>query len=430
MTNPLGSPWIPFLILPGLVLATRLNQSRWTSPGVFAPLLWSLYVFLPLWLAPEYPVSALGVWIIVALIGCFVLGTILVEGRESGRYFKVVLTPSGMKSVRRWMLLLSAVSFVGALSAFVKAVGEYGLDYSASGLFAVGHFLSVERYSGEQTPFIVRILITWVFPAAILGGISYSNSHSFKQRLLCFVPLIPAFTFSIVQAAKALTLVSVAMGLSGYLAMRMKSSGARLLVTRRAILITGATLAIGLSFFIGVDALRSHTQKDEDVQVTTDLERVKSTSLGYLAVFSSWANESDSAFHLSFGQYTFGGLLEAAGIHTRQLGIYTKMVSLDEDSNIYTAFRGLIEDFSFPGALVACILAGYIAGYAYRNFASDHAVKHAVVLAAFYAYLIWSPIGSVFVYNGPILALLVAAFVLHRVVSRSEESLLPAQVTL
>ena len=152
-----------------------------------------------------------------------------------------------------------------------------------------------------------------------------------------------------------------------------------------------------------------------------DWDRAKSSTLGYLAVFSHWADSREGPGTLQFelGAYTFGGVFEVSGIHPRQVGVYSESVSLQgDDSNIYTAFRGFIDDFSLPGAAIFCFAAGLLAGCAYRNSLQGRETW-TLGLAGFYAFLLWSPLGSLFVYNGPILALLVGLFALRKWTKRS-----------
>lgn len=415
MSNFLASPWIPTLVLLCVAAAARFFQRSWFAPSAFAPTIWFVYLFLPLALAPEYRVSALAVWLIVLLIVCMTIGAALAEAqlpRSSANWMPAVVA----RPLLRMSLFLSVVSMAGAAYSAYGALTQYGLDSSLSGLLAVGHLLSVERYAGEQTPFLVRILVTWTFPAALLGGMSFAVASSRRARIVCFMPLLPALAFSLVQAAKANTLIAVVLGLSGYLAMRtMLSSGATR--PRRTVLVTLAiALTAGLSFFFAVDTLRSHTQKQNDLEVQSDGERAKSTAVGYLSVFSYWVDRPEGldSFHLTFGEYTFGGLLEAAGLGRREVGAYGHAVTLgSDDSNIYTAFRGLVEDFTPVGAALACVLAGFASGRAYSR-ACGGFIWDVLVLIGFYGFLIWSPIGSLFYYNGPILALIVAAVVLKR----------------
>jgi oligosaccharide repeat unit polymerase len=415
MSNFIASPWIPTVVLLAMAVVTRFFQRSWFAPSVFAPSLWFTYLFVPLALAPEYRVSSLAVWLIVLLIGCMTIGSVLAETQTP----KSSLDRAPEVVARRLLsvsLVLSAISMAGAAYSAYGALTQYGLDGSLSGLLAVGHLLSVERYAGEQTPFLVRVLVTWTFPAALLGGMSFAVAASRRARILCFMPLLPALAFSLVQAAKANTLIAVVLGISGYLAMRTLSSqpGTRNARTRLITLVTA--VATGLFFFFAVDTLRSHTQKQNDLEVQSDFGRVKSTAIGYLSVFSYWVDRPEGldSVHLNFGEYTFGGLLQAAGFGKREVGIYTDVVNVgSDDSNIYTAFRGLVEDFTPLGAALACAMAGFASGRAYSR-ADQGLIRDVLILIGFYGFLVWSPIGSLFVYNGPILALIVAGIVLKR----------------
>jgi len=413
MSNFIASPWIPTVMLLTIAAVTRFFQRSWFAPSVFAPTIWFAYLFLPLALAPEYRVSSLAVWLIVLLTGCMTIGAVLSEMQAPK---SSVTWTHGVAASRllRMSLVLSAVSMAGAAYSAYGALTQYGLDGSLSGLLAIGHLVSVERYAGEQTPFLVRVLVTWTFPAALLGGMSFAIASSRRARILSFMPLLPALAFSLVQAAKANTLIAILLGMSGYLAMRTIAARSEAKQKRTALITLAAALVGGMSFFFAVDTLRSHTQKQDGLEVQSDFGRVKSTAVGYLSVFSNWVDrpEGFDSFHLNLGEYTFGGLLQAAGLNKREVGIFTDTVPLgSDDSNIYTAFRGLVEDFTPVGAALACVVAGYVSGRAHSH-ARRKPISDVVVLIGFYGFILWSPIGSLFVYNGPILALIVAAMVL------------------
>lgn len=428
MTNLLASPWIPTITLLLLACGARLMSESWLVPGPFALLTWSVYLVVPLALAPEYKVPAIGPWVILLLVVCIAIGADLGVGADSGKPSQVAIESAPVSSLLPLSLFLSGLSLLGVLYSAAKALTDYSLSLSLPGLLVLGHLLSVERYAGEQPPFLVRALVIWVFPSALLGGMAYVKARTRSERLLCFVALFPALAFSLIQAARSNTLTVIALGLSGYLAMRVVAKkGSISLVSRKGILVVAASVIAGLSFNFAVDALRSHNQ-GQDIQVDTDWGRAKSSSLGYLAVFSHWANGADgmSSFHAGFGVYTFGGLFDATGLYPRRVGVYTRTVNLDGDeSNIYTAFRGLIEDFSLLGAMGFCSLMGFLSGRAYRS-SSRGREAGAASLAAFYCFLFWSPIISVFVYNGPILAILVSAYALTRLENRRR---IPATLT-
>ena len=422
MIDFIASPWIPTVVLLLLACGARVSSKSWLAPGPFALLTWSVYLVIPLALAPEYKVSALGVWLILLLVGCIAIGADFGAVQLPNKPARAKVQALPAKSLLHLSLFLSGLSLLGVFYSAGEALSKYSLDFSIPSLLSLGHLLSVERYAGEQPPFLVRVLIIWVFAAALLGGMIFAKARTRTERFLCLIPLFSALMYSVIQAAKANTLIVIALGLGGYLAMRVALGGSLQVITRKSLLITSLSVILVLSLFFGVDAIRSRNQ-NQGIQLDTDWGRAESASLGYLAVFSHWADspEGPGAFHLSLGSYTIGGLLDVAGLHSRNLGVYSKSVSLDgNDTNIYTAFRGLIEDFSLPGAMIVCFLLGFLSGRAYKHSLCGSGTS-AVWLAGFYAFLLWSPIVSLFYYNGPILAMLVGALAVRKVTSANRQ---------
>jgi len=164
--------------------------------------------------------------------------------------------------------------------------------------------------------------------------------------------------------------------------------------------------------FVVTDAIRSRSQGQQDVELAVDSARMKAAMFGYLSAFSQWMSGSRPE-GLGFGAYTFGGLLDLAGLHPRATGVYTSSVTLPglEENNVYTAFRGLIQDFSFPVAIVICAALGALCGYGYGQLRRGR-FRWALGVSAYYAFVAWSPLGSLFVYNGLVLAWCVAALLL------------------
>jgi oligosaccharide repeat unit polymerase len=416
MNDLLASPWIPTVAMLLLSCGARLISRSWLAPGPFALLMWTIYLVFPLALTPEYPVPALGPWIILLLVLSIALGAHLGAGETAAIRDRAPLDLTGSKRMLRWSLVQTLLGSIGAVYWAGKALSENGLDVSAPGMLLLGHILSVERYAGEMPPLLARVLVMWLFPAALLSGIAFRVLKTRKESVLCFVVLIPTVFLSLMQASRANTLLVVALGLSGYLAMRAATAQAgQRLITRRSLAVLAASVLAGLTFFFVVDALRSHDQ-DKEIEVATDWSRARYFSLGYLAVFSHWANlpEGPASLHAGLGAYTFGGVLDSVGLRSRLVGVYSEYVTLEDgESNIYTAFRGLIEDFSLPGAAVFCVLVGFMAGRAYRFTVAGRTIWVAA-LAGYYVFVLWSPVISVFVYNSLILAIAAGATMFRR----------------
>src|SRR5215467_2432922 len=404
MMDLFASPWIPTIGMVMLALAVRSLSTSWFAPGPFALLVWSAYLVLPLVVAPEYEVPAIGVWLILGLVASIAIGAELgigsaVPDKDDAR--------QGLPTERllHLALVLSSFGFLGALYWTATALSDNGLDFSLPGLLGLGHLLSVERYGGEQPPLLARALVIWIFPSALLSGMAFALAKKYRDRLLSLCFLVPAIFLSLIQATKANTLIAIALGIAGYLAAKVFAGGrAHRPTSRKALLFVAGGVGLAVSFFLTMDALRRHDKQEEDVQVDADWGRVKVSSVGYLAVFGSWATRQELVDSLpSLGAYTFAGLLESTGLHSRKLGLYTESIAFkDDESNIYTAFRGLIEDFSLLGAIVFCFLIGLFSSAAYRRLLRGEK-KWLPFVAAYYAFLLWSPIASIFVYNGSVL---------------------------
>jgi oligosaccharide repeat unit polymerase len=415
MLSLFSSPWVPAVILLLLTCGARMCSESWLAPSTFAGLVWSVYMLVPLVFAPEFQMPSLGVWVLLSLIAGIQAGAFLAEGIPRYHQGHSVVTAPDLVTLRKMqkVIIFSALAAtLGAVYLGWSTIQENDLSLSSAGLLAIGHLLSVARYSGENEPFIFRVLYMWVYPAALLGGMAFAFARSRKSKLICFAAAIPTLMYVFVETAKAGLLFTVCCWLAGYMAMRVAKGEERFRLLSRRMLVAGAICVVaGSALFVATDAIRGHSG-DQDMVIEADSIRMKAAAFGYLSVFSQWMSGS-RVEGLGFGVYTFGGLFDLAGIHPRALGVFSTSVTLpgQEESNVYTAFRGLIEDFSFPGAVAICAALGALCGHAYEQLRRGH-FRWAIGVSAFYAFVTWSLLGSLFVYNGMILAWCVAALLL------------------
>jgi oligosaccharide repeat unit polymerase len=416
MGSGMESPWLATLVLLLLAGGARLLGKSWRSPSAFVLGIWFVYVVVPLAIAPEFKVSGLAVWSILALVACMALGAIVGEGRPVPT-MPAVGSPLNGDRLLHVTLVFNAVGLVGAVEYLLYGLRINQLSLSLSEIAVLAHINALNRYvGGPEPPWPVRLLILWVFPAAIVGGIAYNSATTWRRRLLCLTFVIPTLLYSIVNAARANTLIAVSVAVGGYLAMRAAMPGMTVRRTSRRALTTGvAAVAAAVSFFAVVDSVRGH-EENKALEVTVDWTRLKAVSIGYLAVYSEWADQSDSfsISHPMLGGYTFGGIFDAVGLRQREIGVYHDFVRLgdSQSNNLYTAFRGVIEDFSFVGAMLFFLAMGFGGGYAYRRCALGQQVW-VPWLALFYAFVIWSPIISVLNYNSPLIAAITAGILLR-----------------
>ena len=418
--NLIASPWIPAVLLILLTCAVRLNSESWLAPSAFAALVWSVFVWISM-LVTDYPVCASAVWIIVLFVFVLQLGAFVGETFAGGGFGGIAASNAKTSRVETpdcvGLKLCGActiVALAGSLYFVFWSFQRFDLPPSPLSFFGLGHLWSVQRYEyGELEPWGVRLTTMWVYPAALVGGIAFATAKNRKTRLWTLFPFIPAFLVGLVVAARAGILISLICWLSGYLALKhWQNNGAYQLFRRRLILILGVLGLAALALFLFVDLIRQ-SEGGQIADVTVDAQRLLKYSFGSLAAFSSWFHEYKSG-SAAFGAYTFGGIFDLLGLQHREIGLYTGMVTLPggEETNIYTALRGLIQDFTLGGAVVVTFFVSFVSGVLLGS-PSRRAWVSILFGAWYYAFILGSPLTSVFTYNGLVLAWLVVAVVLR-----------------
>jgi oligosaccharide repeat unit polymerase len=434
MFAALSSPWIPSLILIGLALAARQVRGNWLSPAAFIALVWTVYVFACL-LLTDYVVHASGIWVIVLFVFSLQFGTVLAEGLAGASYSKGVIIEPEMLGVwekrsLKFATIFAIVGLVGCAYLVFFSLEKFSLDFSGWDLLSLGHLWSTARYEqGELEPWSVRLMIMWVYPAVLLAGIGFALSRTRRQKWLTALPLVPAALIGTVFAARAGLLISLICWAAGFFAARYRQTCGRYKLFQRKLVLALGSLAIsGFLFFVIIDAVRVY--QGDSFEVGVDVPRLSKYFLGSVPAFCNWVHDPGDQ-EPTFGAYTFAGVFDLLGLKHREIGVYEEMQTLQggEDTNIYTVFRGLIQDFTLAGASIFGVLIGIVAGAAAQSPSKKH-LRSLLILAGYYAFALYSPVISLFVYNGLILAWLVAALVLglRSRQSATESSMLPSPV--
>ncbi|MCW5793369.1 MAG: oligosaccharide repeat unit polymerase [Nitrospira sp.] len=425
----LNNPWwvSMLLALPIILLAgwARIEQGSWFAPGAFFSLLWVGYSVGPLILAPDlavWPGAFVMIWVIVLIV---YVGTVTGLG-QLGRSHHVKSVsrgnwPAMATSKNLGISLRSAMIFCASLGciAVVTLVqsGGYSIGdlLSTDAVAAMAQFFSTARYAEEyRPPTIVQTFLVFMYASALLGGVWFACSPGSYLRMLAFFPFIPAILITVVQTTRAPMLFQMVFWLSAYWGMKIFKDGTtRPLFTKKAIFFVPALGCVLLFGFSMVLLTRYDLTLDALLPVVWP-RFIRGDVVGYLIAFGEWLkSEKYMDIAPSFGAITFGGIFEALGIKNRVLGIHADVIDIDlgefsTDTNIYTVFRGLIEDFTLPGSLVILFCVGVIGGTGYRMVARQ-AVAGLPLLISFYWFALWSPIAAVTTYNTLIVAFLMFA---------------------
>ena len=397
-------PLVFSLVLVGFATVSRILSGTWLHPSALFPLWWCFAGIVPMIVMPSEPVSTGAIaWVIVASLAVSLGGWVGSGGVktrriavpvESGRLERQLLSTTLVVS----LILGIASSVVFAIKSGVSAADLVDIQryvVVSQQLYAARY---VESGIAPAPPLASQALLPFVYIAPIVGGLVFVQIRNWQWKVVALLSLLPAIIVTALQTTKAAILFSASFWLASYFAARLRSGQVRVFTRGH---ITAAVILGGLTtlFFFSVSFARL---KSTDLALLNlVLVKLATSAFGHMTVFSAWLTQYwNEPFRPTLGSYTFSGPLELLGFGRRIPGIFENLIELvaGEQSNIFTGFRPLIEDFTIPGALAILAMLGVITGYAFRSVATGY-WGWAPVLIAGYITILWTPITWFWIYN-------------------------------
>lgn len=396
-----------FLLLPAIAIVARRSGGSWYSPAAFFAAFWSVFGGLPL-VASPISVPPTGMLFIAGACGAVFAG-----GWAARRLRPAIAGPGPALNeppLLGWFIV--ACTFLGVV-VVVLIIGTIGSvpgpprDLSFSGVVGKFHDLAIARNAGTwQEPAIARVLTTAAYLGAMLSGLMIAIRQTGSMRWLSLAVVLPSVTITIMLTTKASLLIPIVLGASSYLATCVATGRPPTLTWKRTVWLVGVIAVLSVAFVLVQMVRYAGWSSGQPLAV---IQLLWLDSFPYLGVFSAWfqSNALSVSLHPALGQYTFAGAFELLHIHSRVAGVYTEQVSIGGSTyNIYTAFRGFIEDFTVPGALLFLGAVGFGAELAYRRIRSGDLV-FMPLLAAFYATTLWSFVVNIFMYNSIVMTFVI-----------------------
>lgn len=350
---------IPCLLLVIVAIGARFWHGTWVCPGALYGLYYSLIICLALSL-PGYPILPNGLYWIALSVFALILGCALGAGNRSV-YRRRILERRVLLPPPRIRLLIALCSMLGL--AYVVLLHLFVSDY-------------------YHIPLYIQTLNPFLYIPAVLGGM-YAAWDKGKHRLwFSLLSILPEVSASIATSGRSGLFNIGALFLGGYFSIRiLLTQGQEALFSRKRLTVVAVAATALVTLSLMVTHFRG--EKKQAMQVS-EIGDVYAESLSADSVENSWTllrhgfTGGVPAFCVwferawgrpgppHFGAHVFGGPLDLLGLSTREPhdsieiepGVYT---------NVYTAFRPLIEDFTFGGSLLFLFFIGLITGWAYRR---------------------------------------------------------------
>ena len=171
------------------------------------------------------------------------------------------------------------------------------------------------------------------------------------MNIILFLPLLAAILLGIIEGARTSIILGLILFFSSWLSSLIFKPNQT--INKKNYYLRFAfgfcsLMILFIIFFILIQWLREGM---DTLIVDLMLERIRAYFFGYLSAFSTWLSGNFES-NYNFGLITFAGIFNLIGLMERPLGFYDSVYIADGTStNIFTAFRGIITDFSIPGAI-------------------------------------------------------------------------------
>ncbi len=408
--SPLSSMTVilSLIAMAFLALISRFYNKTWLEPGTFFLMIWFLFIIIPAIVTPENPIYLLGIWYIFSFSLSLLLGSLVWHHLEPDRRIDNELKAgdqlhSYTNTLFFWFGLFLFISIFGVVALVSFGINRYNLDTNIFSLSALPNLYYVDRDTGIFTlPWQVKGFMYFVYTASLLGGIIFRFLKD-KRKLICLTPILIALFYGLILAVRSGLLLSIILWLAGWLGAKVLFKN--YLFNFKTVMLAALSFMIFIMLFISVKWLRSGA--DDPFLIILLLDNARISLFGFISAFSTWVKDYQYA-GLTFGANTLSGPLDLFGIIDREIGYYKENIFLAGKgyTNIYTAFRGLIEDFSIPGSLIIGFAIGVLARISFNKCCRSQ-FMWLIPLTLFYAFVLYSPIISLFNYNSVIMAWLI-----------------------
>ena len=389
------------IILFGIaIILFRCESSLFFSP-LMAVIIWIVYILFNYTINQDYRVFSTGVFFIGFAISVFSLGSI--SGYIINNNFFHPRNPSSklkfIRAISGWhylAIISSVLTLIGLAGLIHYSYQEFQLFNSVYSLLLLPQEFATDRYGGAQyLPIELKLLSYMIYPTALSIGALVGGK--FWKPLTRSIPIIFALSYGIIYSSRTVVILTLVSLISAELSIRVIFSNSSKIQMKKVIT-TASLFIIGLPLiFITLQWLRQGFSSDFVVNEMLQIARASMT--GSFSAFTQWFHHYDSGISYEWGKNTFAGPFELLGLTNRVQGFYLDFTEVGKSHiNIYTVFRGLLQDYGFIGSSIFLFLFGLICSIIFYQVKRGWIIG-VPLLALMNGWILFSPIISLFVNN-------------------------------
>jgi oligosaccharide repeat unit polymerase len=414
---------ILILALVILLLIISWNYIIRIEPaGLFAAM-WALLITVIIGCQGFVIIRYTGLLFILACVYSFLIGTIFVNTY----YHPIPCTNINLKFNKKVANTLLVALFFAAFVNPIYTVILHGFSISSIfnivTLLQMNNTISVDRYSGaDYTNTFNQLMLVFSYSAPLFGGFCYRLVDKFGKTF-SLLSIVPCIFVAFTQAMKMGLITSVFLWFCGFLVCSFTYNLQIRIKTKTLFLITGGSIGFFSLLFLSM-ILRTGEISDRIVEDITN--KFFTYAFGFVPCFDIWFDSSNVSEY-TYGAKSFFGVSNALGILERLDGIYQEWIPFGKDgfkgeSNVYTVFRVLVEDFGPAPSCLVMLLLGGLSSIVMQNLnAKKNIYLNQILMAAIYSYIMWSFVTSFFAYTS-YLVMFFVVYLLLNIVQEKENN--------
>lgn len=350
----------------------------------------------------------------------FIISSSFVVGELFGRSISVGFLPRGIKTQSRFIdfnikkihkrfgmmvVLFGVLSILGAM-AYMRALGLFEATSIGEGIRLTGA-IREKIFSEEiQVGLIDRIgfLISY---SGVVVSISYWYFYGWRWWLI--LSTIGVVLSGIAQAGRAGTLIVL---LQWVIIVMFKNNN-----FSRFLLKSVVFSSLFLVLFVAGQFLREGFSNVGIDSIWKVIASFRSYLFGGVSAFAVYIDTLLDLTSLTYGRYSFSSLFAVLGIYPQEPGVYNQYVTISnagDFTNLFTAYRSFVDDFTILGASLFYFISGVILGFLYFNFKKGDTRLISVLIPSI-SWLAFSPLYSLTYFNSFLLSVILPYFIITRV---------------
>ena len=341
------------------------------------------------------------IWIYILLSMCVFL---LIKYKiKENKINKIVINKKYEIKEKRCRYLILTIILLGLLyvSSVIK---KYGFSFryllSLDSILEMNNSDALQRcYGNSNNNIIDKILLIFVYLAPMCGGYFYNFSKNKSDKCLSILTFLPVFLVLFIDNAKAPVIGSIIFFASTYIiSYILNNNGNVPKINKKSIIKFGTIIGmLYIIFFISM----MFRNGNFDIK-TYQIIKLKFNNyiFGHIPAFDYWFSKIYNKITYSFGKQTFIGMFDLLGKGERIQGIYVDSYNGGViGSNVYTYFRGIIDDFGIFFSMFFLIIILIISTNSYFNLRrGNYKISNQVILLISYSFILYY-IVSIFSYN-------------------------------